>query len=570
MTHTIRKQRLQIKFNGSESDGLVLQKQLMDLYYNEVLPELEKAFDSSIPDNQYLVFERLAVDLGNIKIDQIGKEFTPAVVKAVMKKIGEGFQLPTGLGIGKGTTGKPLDNNIENKDLPVALTKQEFLLRVFAHFLKSGNLPWFYKIPAGKSLEEVVSEVLKAEANGYEIQRLKEEIVATLAKEPYRKRLNLQFSADFCNVLINFISPETAKKVYAISQSVTESSFTSDESKTILEVLQQAALLSVTREEKPTESALKVVTINYLFEKAEKQIVNHDLTVRVLKVFGVDPVQMENYRRPQQLENIEPKAQLDKLRLTGRLEKAGSTLQSEKIEPAQELGNLPERTSKRPMQEFGKGDESKKEERKATKERQKALSENVNPAMPVGKKEAENLLTIAESAIGEELSKEGIYIENAGLVLLHPFLPRLFENLKISEGKKFLHANKALCLLHYLTTGRTKMPEYELVLPKILCQVSVSVPVPIEVELTGAELEEADALLSAVIKHWRALRDTSHDGLRSAFLLRPGKVTKRDDGDWLIQIENRSFDILLDQLPWGISMIKLPWMKQMLWVEWRM
>jgi hypothetical protein len=43
----------------------------------------------------------------------------------------------------------------------------------------------------------------------------------------------------------------------------------------------------------------------------------------------------------------------------------------------------------------------------------------------------------------------------------------------------------------------------------------------------------------------------------------------REDGDWVLQVEANTADILLDQLPWGISMIKLPWMGMMLWVEWR-
>jgi hypothetical protein len=51
-------------------------------------------------------------------------------------------------------------------------------------------------------------------------------------------------------------------------------------------------------------------------------------------------------------------------------------------------------------------------------------------------------------------------------------------------------------------------------------------------------------------------------------LLRPGKLIRKEDGDWLLQVESRTFDVLLEHLPWGISMIKLPWMKKMLWVEW--
>ena len=164
---------------------------------------------------------------------------------------------------------------------------------------------------------------------------------------------------------------------------------------------------------------------------------------------------------------------------------------------------------------------------------------------------------------------EGIYVENAGLIILHPFLPQLFTMLGIAAAAELLQSQRALCLLHFLTTGQVIAPEYELILPKILCNVPLETPVESDVELTDDERKEADALLEAVIRHWEVLRNTSCGGLRGTFLLRHGKVSLRDDGDWLLQVEAQSFDILLDRLPWGISMIKLPWMEKMLWVEWR-
>jgi hypothetical protein len=164
---------------------------------------------------------------------------------------------------------------------------------------------------------------------------------------------------------------------------------------------------------------------------------------------------------------------------------------------------------------------------------------------------------------------EGIYIENAGLVILHPFLPQFFGALDIAAEDRLLQPERGLCLLHFLATGQAVAPEYELVLPKILCNIPVEEPVDTGLELTDLEKEEAAALLEAVIRHWEALRNTSPDGLRGTFLLRPGKISLRDDGDWLLQVEAQAFDILLEHLPWGLSMIKLPWMERMLWVEWR-
>ncbi|MDO8937584.1 MAG: contractile injection system tape measure protein [Methylicorpusculum sp.] len=163
---------------------------------------------------------------------------------------------------------------------------------------------------------------------------------------------------------------------------------------------------------------------------------------------------------------------------------------------------------------------------------------------------------------------EGLYIDNAGLVLLHPFLPQLFEALGIVRGEKIIRPDFALSLLHYLATGQDKAPEYELVLPKLLCQLPLSAPIASLVVLPDYARQEADALLRAVIKHWGALRNTSIDSLRGTFLLRPGKLTAQADGDWRLQVEHQTCDILLDSLPWGLATVKLPWMRPLLWVEW--
>ena len=155
------------------------------------------------------------------------------------------------------------------------------------------------------------------------------------------------------------------------------------------------------------------------------------------------------------------------------------------------------------------------------------------------------------------------YVENAGLVLLHPFIPRIFEGLEMAKDSEILKPERALSLLHHLATGQTRAPEYELILPKILCNIPLGQPVRTDVKLTKSEKEEAEALLTAVIRHWEALRNSTPDGLRGNFLLRSGKISVRDNGDWLLQIEPKTYDVLLDDLPWGIAMIKLPWMERM-------
>jgi hypothetical protein len=41
-----------------------------------------------------------------------------------------------------------------------------------------------------------------------------------------------------------------------------------------------------------------------------------------------------------------------------------------------------------------------------------------------------------------------------------------------------------------------------------------------------------------------------------------------DEGSWRLQVEQKAIDILLGSLPWGLNVVKLPWMESMLMVEW--
>jgi hypothetical protein len=159
--------------------------------------------------------------------------------------------------------------------------------------------------------------------------------------------------------------------------------------------------------------------------------------------------------------------------------------------------------------------------------------------------------------------EDGEYVVNAGVVLLHPFLPRFFETLGVADGDRLLQPDRALCLLHHLATGETSAPEYDLSMAKVLCEVPRDEPVTV-LELGAHDLAEADVLLRAAIGHWDVLRGTGPDGLRGTFLTRAGSLHDR-----LLRIEAESFDVLLDQLPWGLSMIQLPWMSRLLLVEWR-
>ena len=88
-----------------------------------------------------------------------------------------------------------------------------------------------------------------------------------------------------------------------------------------------------------------------------------------------------------------------------------------------------------------------------------------------------------------------------------------------------------------------------------------------EIILTEEEKSESLDLLNSAIKHWGKLGKSSPEGLREGFLQRDGKLEKRRQG-WYLTVDQKSIDILLDFLPWNLRIVKLPWMTEMLRVEW--
>ncbi|NTX65517.1 hypothetical protein HUA74_33155 [Myxococcus sp. CA051A] len=167
-----------------------------------------------------------------------------------------------------------------------------------------------------------------------------------------------------------------------------------------------------------------------------------------------------------------------------------------------------------------------------------------------------------------------IYIDNAGLVLVSPFIPHLFRELGLSRvddaGKTHLDpepATRAVHLLQYLVDGRTSAPEPLLVLNKIFCGLSVPTPVPSGIDLTEREQSLCDRLLKALIANWTTIANTSVAGLRETFLQREGRLEQLDDR-WKLQVQRKTLDVLVDQVPWSISILTHPWMPQPLYVSW--
>jgi hypothetical protein len=165
---------------------------------------------------------------------------------------------------------------------------------------------------------------------------------------------------------------------------------------------------------------------------------------------------------------------------------------------------------------------------------------------------------------------EKIYIPNAGLVLLHPFLSFYFGKLGLVENGKFINPlaqRRAIHLLAFVTDGKEEHAEHTLPLNKILCAFPLNEPVDPAFNIQENERELSLQMLNVIFQRWEKLKNSSIEGFRESFLKRQGILTRTGEG-WNLRVEQRGYDILLDTIPWGFRFIKLSWMDAILTVEW--
>ena len=470
MTHIVRQHYLHVDLNGTEADGMALQNRLAELCHQRLIPAIERALDRCAPSDGHLIIERLDIDAGTLTLGQAEHDMAALVEQALEESLRaqSAEAVPTQLsGIG------------------TRKTVQQAVHEAFIYFLKTGNLPWSFRLSAGKTLEQTLLDVWPTEPNADAKRHVESaDLRAVLTSVTARQRLTRQFSPRLLRRLLARISPVDKTEIDPILTFLNDSRADPNAVFLFGRLLWETAFAHAAAGAEPTE----------------KQLVR--TTWRAMPALTVASGTLAN-----ELERYWPGV----LKL--------GVHQAENVAPEPETD----------FQQSGN-----------------------------------------ETELGGQLDVEdGLHVNNAGLVLLHPFLPRFFETLGIADEHQLSQANRALCLLHFLATGQPTAPEHELLLPKLLFNIPLETPVDADVALTEAEIDEATALLNAVISHWGALRGTSPDALRGTFLIRPGKLSLRSDGDWMLQVEPGAYDILLDQLPWSISMIKLPWMKRLLRVEWR-
>jgi hypothetical protein len=166
---------------------------------------------------------------------------------------------------------------------------------------------------------------------------------------------------------------------------------------------------------------------------------------------------------------------------------------------------------------------------------------------------------------------ETLYVDDAGLVILWPFLDRFFVRVGLLDlDRRFIDEQarmQAIALLSQLAFEDPEPPEFRLPLAKLLCGLSPEDLFMLERPLVPEQIAECERLLTAVIENAPILRDTSIASFRANFLQRPASLSIQE-GAWQLEVEERPHDLVLERFGWSWSWVKLAWMPDPLFVRW--
>jgi hypothetical protein len=167
------------------------------------------------------------------------------------------------------------------------------------------------------------------------------------------------------------------------------------------------------------------------------------------------------------------------------------------------------------------------------------------------------------------IQNDGQYVQNAGLILIHPFIKTFFEHCDLIDPKTQQLIDPELCahLLHYIATGKTNAPEYDMVFEKFLCNIPMNQTINKHIKLSRKHKTQAKNVIESVQHNWNPMKKSSAALLQNEFFQRSGKLVVTDH-DYTLTIERKAQDILLDNLGWGLGLVNLPWKEKFIFINW--
>ncbi|MEW7289088.1 contractile injection system tape measure protein [Aquimarina sp. 2304DJ70-9] len=530
--HIINKQILEVHL-PSTVDAFAVQQELSALCRHQLRTVMDRIFDNTAHNagDQPLQIDRLTLDLGQVSLDNFETVFEEELQEKLQEVL---------------TVYQQSDAVVQKNT--VNQTEEKTPLRAVAHYLKTGILPWWAKDRTKAYVLEQLEELLQKPNTTF----------ITLLKQ---LRWNTQ-------QLERFVHTSTEAQLLQSLQLVSD--IPVQEIVPTLEKFQQRIHKKYGIALQKIQAAFWKTAFQKFDTYKDVKFFEQECFQGTLAVLGID--QKGNSKKHQAQDVYEIKSlvasyktaqakntvwqeffrQLSTIINNPFLDQLPAKMLKQWVQLLKDIGNIQEQTVDansvlRPLAIYLQG---------VHKELQEIASK---PAIM----EIEKVSSPFEDT-------DFIPIQNAGLVLFWPFLERFFENLELIKDKNFINEtarHTAICALQYLCEGDDQeLFEGALPLNKLLCGVAIEEVIS-PITLSDQETAIAEGLLTAAIgqgPHWKNL---SIEGFRISYLCRPGSLRTRD-GHWLLQVQRETHDVTLEKLPWGFHTVKLPWMQDIIVVEW--
>lgn len=552
-SHIIKKFVLDLSYSDQRL-ARKSQDELAEQIQAEIVKKLSKLFDEVVDENQVIEIDKLEVDLGDFGKEEVRNRWPEKLLEEV----------------GKAIKKEQSDQSISNQTRSKKGLSSDVLLR----FLKNGRLDWRQPVLTHKNIKSQLIETIE------DRKSLSPMVDAMLQDKRVTQRFLNHVTIEIAqNFLASFTqlkaenqwSPVAAGGVKELLVLVGSSKQkyldtyqrllkTIDVSPHLFR-LPNSWLLEVLKD---ISFVLDYNEVTSVLKKTSPETAESSLwTDFVTEIATLDKIKI----KPLQIRTI-----IDHVKRNGvnndeimiALEKSGV------LKPSRSV-----RTNNAGDREKAKESDSIKNHdtnRKGQSDYKEHLSPLDRAESLLDESQAQDESSQNEPHWNQELDPSDLlYVENAGLVLLWPYFSTLFKRLNLLEGKSFVSEDaqqRAVMLLQYLVTGKTECEEHELLLNKVLCGVPLGAPVPVSVKLSEQEIDELDGLLTSVISNWAALGKASIEALRETFLVREGAIEVRGEHEWVLKVERKGVDILVDRIDWGFSMVIVSWTDNKLYVEW--
>lgn len=551
-THKILKQVLDVQLTENK-EVHELQNQVRDSFINVLLPIIESQLDKMTPNGEEISIDKIEIDLGSIVLEG---DFDLQLKERLEEKVKDSLR-PVFHAIEAGEkSGVHRDEKANTEIVWETQRPQVTAFTALTHFLEKGYFYW-----SGEQSAEVKSKTTKVRSLVDRVLELNPvALVSYIKRNVHSAKVQQRVFHHFSLDQIKEVSLQVYLKDLGMSKdsmtlflneifSVATKSFTVNEVKT--KAIWWSGLIAIGGIEPRTKR--KSLLLPVLLKLVQNEYPSFEVDVPKLmeRVAANDPqtVQLKSYFEDM---GIDIRKMINQLPIVFSSVDFDVLKQEKNVQELKSLLSLKDDVWTEEWIDYIQKASTKELKLEEDKKENTLTSEN-------------DLDARHDSSL-----EEGVFVENAGLIIIWPFLSFLFDHLGwLDEEKNLLESEKpkAISMTQFLVTGEEEVDESQLPLNKLILGIELDEVITNDYKLSEEEKSEAENLLETVIQQWGALRSTSPMGLRQTFMQREGIIYERD-GAYLLRVEKKSLDILMEKLPWSIGVVKLKWMPQILIVEW--